>query len=295
MNPSVSKLWYIFLAVVSASCMGTIGTFSRFANLPAGVITFYRLAIATICLLFYMIISDKRGEIFHRPSKRTFINGVMLAAFMIFYIQSINYTTMALTVMFVYLSPLVCAVFAHFFFGERLTFIGLLCIIFALLGFTMMMEFSLNIEGAKDSSLGLIYATLSTATYSCFLLINRRPGKGTPYQSSLIQLGVGAICSLPFVLSFEALPSVKQSIWLISIGIIPGFLGILLAVKSLRELPTAIFGTVAYIETVVVIILGWVIFAETLGPLQLFGCFLIIGAGITQSLRHMAASNSKVS
>jgi drug/metabolite transporter (DMT)-like permease len=264
--------------------MGTIGVLARFANLPAEHITFYRLFIGAICMLLYMLLSHKRGQILHKPSKRTLLNGVMLAGFMVFYIQSMNYTSMANTVMLVYLAPLVCAVFAHYIFAEKLKIGNLIAIALALLGFAMMMQFSLSLSGAENEYFGMLYATFAMFCYSGFMLINRKPSDCSAYQSALVQLLVGALCLLPFVLSTPQLPSIQQSLWLLSIGFVPGFLAVLCAVKALRNLPSVTFGTVAYVEPVVVVALAWWLFSETLNLLQLAGCLLIILAGIGQGI-----------
>jgi len=264
--------------------MGTIGVLARFAALPAEHITFYRLFLGAICLLLYMLSTAKRTQILHRPSKRTIINGVLLAAFMVFYIQAMNYTSMANAVMLIYLAPLLCAVIAHFIFSEKLNLLNAIVIVLALIGFAMMMEFSISFSGSADESLGLFYGVLSLLSYSGFMLINRKPSECTPYQSTLVQLLVGALCMLPFVLVSSKTPTIIQGYWLIAIGILPGFIAILCAVKALRNLPSVTFGTVAYLEPVAVVCFAWGLFGETLNMMQLLGCSFIIFAGVAQGV-----------
>ncbi|MEH6453123.1 MAG: DMT family transporter [Psychromonas sp.] len=281
---SSSQFKFILLAVISASCMGTIGALARYANLPAEQITFYRLFLGAICLLLYMVFTDKSGQILHRPSKRTFINGVMLAGFMVFYIQAMNYTSMANVVMLVYLAPLLSAAVAHYVFAEKLKVANLLAIAMALLGFAMVMQFSISLDTDGDEYIGMVYAILALLSYSAFMLMNRRPSDCSEYHSTLVQLLAGALCLLPFVLATPQIPTVEQSLWLLCIGFLPGFIAILCAVKALRHLPSVTFGTVAYIEPIVVVALAWWLFSETLNLLQLTGCLLIILAGIGQGI-----------
>lgn len=63
-----------------------------------------------------------------------------------------------------------------------------------------------------------------------------------------------------------------------------GFLPILLAVITLRALPVATFGTLAYLEPITVVAPAWVLFDQSLNGLQLAGGVLIILAGIAQAL-----------
>lgn len=69
----------IIFALLAAILMGTIGVLARFAALPAEHITFYRLMLGALFLLAYMLLTGKGQQIRHRPSKRTLVNGAMLA------------------------------------------------------------------------------------------------------------------------------------------------------------------------------------------------------------------------
>lgn len=280
---SQQSLGFMFLAVLSAVLMATIGVFARYAALPAEQITFYRLVIGAACMLVFMLMSGKAKQVIHKPSKRTVINGVMLAGFMVFYVQAINYINMANAVMLIYLAPLTTAAFAHFVYKERLNNVNCALIILALIGFGLMLPSSLNSQN-QQQTLGYLYATLAMLSYSGFMLINRKPSQSTPYQSTLVQLSVGAVCLLPFILQAPIMPSSEQWVWLVAIGILPGFLAILFAVKALRALPAISFGTLAYFEPVAVVIFAWSLFNETLDGIQLIGALMIILAGVAQGV-----------
>ena len=279
---------YILMALLSAMFMGTIGVFAKFTALPAEQVTFYRLVLASLFLMAYMLLTGKGRQIWHKPSKRQLINGALLAGFMGFYIEAINYTSMANVIMVIYLAPLLSAVIAHFAFGERLTLINIGAIVVALLGFGLMMPLDgAGIHLSPQELTGLGFALLTLLSYSGFMLINRKPSRSSPYQSTLVQLSVGAMCLLPLIgiqLAHGELtiPSSQQVLWLLAIGFLPGFVAILFAVKALQHLPAVTFGTLAYLEPVAVVTLAWWIFGETLNSVQLCGVGLIILAGIAQ-------------
>lgn len=260
----------MLLAMLSAVLMATIGIFARYTQLPAEHITFYRLLIGAACMLAFMLMSGKGWQISHRPSKRTAINGMMLSGFMVFYVQAINYISMANAVMLIYLAPLTSAIFAHLVYKETLSRVNGGLILLALVGFILMLP-THHSTMSSQQSFGYLYAFLAMLSYSGFMLINRKPSHSTPYQSTLIQLSVGAICLLPFVIITPIMPSMAQVGWLIAIGVLPGFLAILFAVKALRVLPAISFGTLAYLEPVAVVIFAWFLFDEQLTAIQLLG------------------------
>ncbi len=275
--------------------MATIGVFARFAALPAEHITFYRLFLGSLCLLLYMLGSKRHQQIVHRFEKRSIANGMMLAGFMVFYIMAVQYTSMAIAVILIYIAPLLTAGLAHVLFKERLNRLNVLAICVALLGFVLIMPDVKDVEIANSSQwLGFFYGCLAAITYSGFMLINRKPGKANEYQSTLSQLIIGALCLLPFVLMTPQNISVEQAIWLLAIGIIPGFIAILFAVKALRHLPAVTFGTLAYVEPVAVVLFAWLLFGETLNVMQLTGCLFILSAGLFQGFisKRQAIPNS---
>lgn len=274
----------IIAAVLAGLCMGTMGVFSRKTGLPAEVITFFRLFIGAGLVALLAAFTQKDKKLFSWPGWVVLLSGVMLAGFIIFYVEAMNRTTMANAIMVLYLSPLAASIIAHFFLGEKLTPVSTLLIATALFGFAMMMEFRINLTGDATHVAGLGFSFLGLCCYTSFILLNRMaPTHIHSTTRTFYQLLLGAFCMLAVMGgTFPPLPTDLWP-WLIGVGIVPGFLGILLAVIALEKLPAATFGTLAYMEPIFVVVLGWTIFDESLGPLQLSGCALIILSGIVTS------------
>ncbi len=270
----------ILSAILAALFMGTIGVFSRKTGLAPEVITFFRLFFGAGFLVILLLVSRRFRLLLTWPTWPVIINGLMLAGFIVFYIEAMNLTTMANAIMVLYLAPLIAAVFAHFFFGERLNAASIILICTALFGFAMMMEFKIDFPSGSKHLLGLGFACVSLACYSSFILINRRIHSTIHcYTRTFYQLATGALCMLPLLVKDFPVITATNWLWLIGAGLFPGFLGILLAVIALEKLPAATFGTLAYFEPIFVVFLGWVLFEEHLNTLQLAGCLLILASG----------------
>lgn len=270
----------ILAAILAALFMGTIGVFSRKTGLNAEVITFFRLFFGAGFLVILLVITRRLRLLLTWPTWPVIINGIMLAGFIIFYIQAMNLTTMANAIMVLYLAPLIAAVFAHFFLGERLNAPSVTLICTALFGFAMMMEFRIDFSSGTNHILGLGFAGLSLACYSSFILINRTISSTIHvYTRTFYQLVTGALCMVPMLVGDSPEITAINWLWLVGAGFFPGFLGILLAVVALEKLPAATFGTLAYFEPIFVVFLGWVLFAEHLNTLQLTGCLAILASG----------------
>ncbi|SFT97610.1 DMT family transporter [Halomonas saccharevitans] len=275
----------LLLALVAAVGMATIGVISRVTGLPAESITFYRLGLGAACLLAYLLLTGRVAGLRTLPARSVVVSGALLAAFVLCYVQAMNHTRMANAILMVYLAPVCASVVAHFLFGEKLGPRQTALIGMALLGFAMMQEFRLELDGGSDA-LGLGFALLAMLAYTGFILCNRRlPRDMDDATGAFWQLTVGALVILPFALSqpqgLAAAP--WQWPWLVAAGVLPGFLALLCAVMAINRLPTALYGTLAYCEPVAVVIFGWTLFGEALGPLPLAGCALILLSGMVQA------------
>lgn len=278
------KLLDLLFAIFAAIFMGTIGLVSRYTQLDAETITLFRLGLGAVFLLAWVMLTGSVRVFAIRPAWQLVISGAFLAGFIVFYIQAMQYTSMANAIMMIYLAPLAASVFAHFFMGEHLTRYNYLLVALALFGFAMMLEFRLDFNADEELMIGLGFGLLSLVTYAGYILVTRVLPKGAHvYNRTFYQLLIGALCMLPFALG-NSFPSTSTGWgWLVFAGLVPGFLAILFAVRALNALPSALFGTLAYCEPVTVVMIGWVLFDETLSLLQLAGCAVIITSGLAQA------------
>lgn len=272
-------------AILSAVLMGTMGIFSKLTGLPAEVLTFFRLFLGALFMVLLLGVVGKVRLIWKWPSFPVIFNGIIFASGIMLYVQAMNYTTMANAIMIIYLAPLAASVVAHFFLGERLTVGALGLILLALLGFGMMMEFKVDINSDSQEFTGVCYALMASSLYVGFILMSRIINPSIHvYTRTFWQLFTGGLVMIPFVLFSMHEVNMSYIPWLIGVGFFPGFLAILFAIIALSRLPVAIFGTLAYMEPVAVVVFGWTIFQETLNSLQLAGCLLIIFCSVLKTV-----------
>lgn len=286
---------YLLLALFSAVCMASSGIIARYSQLSAAELTFCRLAVGALCLGLFLLLSGKGQQLKRKPDRIVVINGILLASFMLGFLQAIQSISLANAIMLVYLAPPLTAVVAHFLYDEKLTLLSLLFIALSVLGFAMLQQFKLDLALTPAQLPGFGFAVFSLLTYAGFLLLNRKPlsapstestqtttSAPSAYQRSFYQLLLGACCVVPF-LTNSHLPPVTELPWIVLAGIFPGFLAIVGAIVALQHLPVRVFGTLAYIEPVTVILAGWWLFQEVLVPVQLAGVLLILGCGVAQA------------
>ncbi len=286
----------ILSVLASAIFNATIGVFSRLSGLPPEIITFSRLFIGALFVLLLLLKGNRFRLLWQWPTLPVLVNGVLLSGFMFFFVKAMNYTSMANAIMLVYMAPVTASILAHFFLKEHLNPASIGLIFLALFGFTMMMEFRLDLMGNSHDVIGIGYGFLAMLSYSGFMLLNRLIHPHIPvYTRAFWQLTVGAFILLPAsLLSFSTVTSGGLP-WLLAVGLIPGFLGIFSAVFALSRLPAATFGTLSYFEAVAVLFLGWSLFAESLNFTQITGCLVIIASGILKTMIPYRGTNQLAS
>jgi drug/metabolite transporter (DMT)-like permease len=280
---------YVVLALMSAVAMASSGIIARFSGLAAAELTFYRLAVGSLCLLLFVLGSGRWQVLRGKPDWRMAVNGVLLASFMLTFLSAIHYISLANAIMLVYLAPPLSAFIAHALMDEKLDLTDSCLIALSFFGFAMLQQFQFNLVLDAAQLPGLAFGLLSLLSYSGFLLLNRRSLPAhSQLQRTFYQLIIGACCVLPF-LSGMTLPQGQTWVWIALAGLFPGFIAIYCAIIALQHLPTRVYATLAYLEPVTVILAGWYWFSEGLNSLQLSGVVLIILTGLALATRHKPA------
>lgn len=285
-----TRLNYSIIAATAAVSMATIGVFSRYSQLPPETLTFFRLALGAACLFVLLRVQRKSTQLMSAALWRSLLSGAFLAGFIVFYVMSMNHTTMANAIFMVYLGPVLATLLARVFRHQHLSGLQWGAMALALTGFVFMQQgVALDILNQ-----GMIYATLAMACYGGFIFINGGlPAQADATVTAFWQLTAGAIVMLPIMLMAgqNLVFSMSDWGWLILVGFWPGFIALYCAIIALKHLPTGVYGTITYLEPVAVSIFGWVLFAEYLTAWQLFGGALIIVAGIGQAWLHSRPDN----
>ena len=276
-----SSYRYFYMAAIAAAMMGTIGVIARYSEIDPASLTFYRLGLGAVILALYLSLTGQLKLLAGKPPVLVLFNGVLLASFILCFLSAIQTIPLTLAILLVYLAPALSAILAHFLFAERLTSHTFVLILMAFFGFFMLQEFKL--DSRVEQQQGLWYAMASLVTYTAFILLNKKVPATVPlYHKSFYQLLVGAFCVLPLMLN-QAWPEAEQWVWLLIAGLFPGFLALVFALQAIEHLPTRVFGTLAYLEPVVVIVTSWLLFAEPMSALQWLGALLILSCGVAQA------------
>jgi drug/metabolite transporter (DMT)-like permease len=269
---------------VGVLAVSAAAIFIRLAEAPAIAVAFWRCTLGTAVLLPPALI---RKEKF--PTGRTLYigmaSGVALGAHFGFWISSLDYTSVAASVVLVSTQPVFVAILAYLLFGERTSPLSLAGILVALAGTAVIAgDGSVGSAALFGNALALVGA-VAVAVYVLIGRSSRTGGVGVlPY--SIVVYSAAALTLLPVALLFGVelwgYPG-ETWFWLWAITLGPQIMGHTVFNWALRYVEASVVSGTILAEPVVSSLLAWLILFERPGlptilggAVVLFGLFMLL-------------------
>ncbi|HEX6710638.1 MAG TPA: DMT family transporter, partial [Rubrobacter sp.] len=252
--------------------------FIRLAEAPAVAIAFWRCALGAAVLLPPALV---RGDRFPR-GRALYVgiaSGMALGAHFGFWISSLDYTSVAASVVLVSTQPVFVAVLAYLLFGERTSPLSFLGITVAIAG-TVVIALDRTVGSA--ALFGNVLALIGAVTVAVYVLIGRSSrttgGVGVlPY--SIVVYSAAAATLLPVALIFDVrlwgYPG-ETWFWLAAITVGPQLMGHTVFNWALRYVEASIISGTILAEPVISALLAWLILSERPGVLTVLGGAVVL-------------------
>ena len=251
----------------------------RLAAAPALAVAFWRCALGAAVLLppaLYLGEKFPRG----RDLWVGIASGVALGAHFGFWISSLDYTSVAASVVLVSTQPVFVALLAYLLFGERTSPLSFGGILLALAGTAVIAG-----DGSVGSAalFGNVLALVGAVAVAVYVLIGRSSRTGgigvLPY--SVVVYSAAALTLLPVALLFEVELwgySGETWLWLWAITLGPQILGHTVFNWALGYVEASIVSATILAEPVFSALLAWLILSERPGvPTVLGGAVVLAG------------------
>lgn len=251
----------------------------RVADAPAIAVAFWRCALGAAMLAPFALLRRER-----LPSGRALYigvaSGVALGVHFGVWISSLDYTSVAASVVLVTSSPIFVAILAYIFLGERtspLSFAGIL----VALGGTVVIASDDSVGSA--ALFGNMLALAGAATFAVYVLTGRfsRTGGVGFLGYSIVAYSAGALTLLPVgILSGVQMWGYPGEtwFWLFMLTLGPQILGHTVFNWALGYLDASIISGAVLAEPIVSSMLAWLILSETPGtPTVIGGAVVLVG------------------
>ncbi|MFD6889589.1 DMT family transporter [Streptomyces sp. NPDC059957] len=307
----------LLFLVIAGTAWGTAGAAASLLYLASDLgplaLSFWRCAGGLAVLLVVLAVRRRprvagragvvrAGAVRARASVGSLIGtGLMFTLFQSAYFAAVRETGLAVaTVVTLGSGPVLIALGARYWMGERLGRGGILAVGGALAGLAVLV---LGSGGGEVRPLGVGWALLSAAGYGAMTLrarlLGRRGTGGDPLVTTVWSVGVGTVCLLPFALVEGLMPHTAEPVrvlWLLAyMATVPTALAYALYFSGAAAVRAATVSVIMLIEPVGAAAIAVLVLGERLtGPVALGTVLLLtaVGALIAAESRRPADTGS---
>lgn len=279
-----SRALALIVLLLSAASLGLAPILVRISETGPAAAGFWRLLFALPLLALLTAKPTAAGERtgWGRPSKWMLLAGLFFALDMSFWHYGLTMTSVANATVLCNLTPVAVTLFGWVVFRETPGRLFMLALGLAMGGAVAM---ALGADGHQGTNplVGDLLSVSVTLWYSAyFLAVKAARNQAGAMQVTLWSSVVGVPIMLGVALALgEAVIPAGVAGWFACLGLgamhVAGQGGIAWA---LGRLPASVTAVTILIQPVVAALLGWLMFAETMTPLQMAGGALVLGAVI---------------
>ncbi len=270
-------------ALIAAVFMGCLGFLVRKTGADAAVVAFFRFTIGFLlmsCVVIYYV-AAKGEKVKFSPSSA--FSGISIGLCILFYFFAIQSTSIGLAAFVLYLGP-VFAIIGEAVMRRKMPDLRQwIIIVLALSGFVMIS----SLGDASGFNKGTMYALLSGVFYGAYILINRFIPQQITLPVRVFWQFLAASCAVGLVLLLSGRSvAVDAGGWpyVLTIGVVQGFAVLLLTGYAIKHLSAIEFGALSYAEPLVALLLGFVLYDESMSAVQIAGIVLIVAGMFVQCL-----------
>ena len=217
------------------------------------------------------------------------ISGFFLASHFIFWIISLEHTTVSKSTFLVTTTPVWVTLIGYFYLKETVSRRAYYGILLALASSYFIFYGPDNVTSSDQGSsmLGEAFAIIGAISIAAHLIIGRKLRNAIGFQTYVFLTYLAStIWVLIFILLFDRGSSFKLTTiaftYVVSIAIVPQLIGHTLINLSVRTLSATTVSTIVLLEPVVASFLAWIFLQEALRPIDLIGFIgILLGTYIT--------------
>lgn len=280
MEPSPSSLRGAVLAVASAAGFATLAVFGVWAldsGMTANTLLQWRFGLATLVMA---LLGRYRQPVPLRLRLGMLGSGLIYTTQTSFYFVGLGRITAGTTALLLYLAPVFVVIYSRVFFGRRTSRPQLLAVALGLVGLGVIV----GLPSAADADpIGILFGAAAGAVFGWYVLAGEVFAKVPPMVTAAHTMAGAAVgfVAVDLVDGAVALPSTSEH-WLLiaAVVVIPTLVSIPMLFAAIRILgggPTAVISNA---EPVFTALFGAWFLSQPIGPTQLTGAAMILGAAV---------------
>lgn len=270
----------VLLALLSASCFSTLGLFAKLIysegfSTPQALA--WRFTGAAVILWGWVLVKDRRFPSF-RENFPVLVLGILgFAPQAGLYFATLRFLDPGITSLLLYLYPSFVVLFSAVFLKRIPTRAQIGALGLSLVGCVVTF-----FRAGRYPAVGIALGVLVAVTYGAYLVVGERVLKDRSPVRSTAFLITGAACVYWLLVgitgSFKAPREPLSCLGLVGVSLVATVLPIVTLFASMQRIGASNASLISTVEPLVTILLSAFILGERLGPAQLTGGALIVGA-----------------
>ena len=284
-NRNSERLQLIF----SMMLFGTIGTLSRYINMPSSIICLGRAFFGVITIL--ILLSARKEKPDTEAIRRNFwwllLSSTLMCCNWICQFEAYKYTTIATGTLCYYMQPVFYILAGAVVLKEKLTVKKICCVAVAFGGMILVsgvLQTGLHLSELK----GVIFGVSGGFFYAMVVLINKYMKDISPVNTTIMQLALVSVIMLPYSAATGAFGEVSITtvgiICLLILGVLHTGIGYISYFDAVNKLPTQTVGILSYIDPVEAVMLSAFFLKEPISIFTVIGAVMILGAAAVSEL-----------
>ena len=272
-----------FSLVLTMMLFGTIGTISRFIDMPSSIICLGRAAVGVLVILLLLKL---RSESIDKEAIKRNIGWLILSSTLLCLnwtcqFEAFKYTTIATSTLCYYMQPIFYIIAGAIVLKEKTSPRKWICVLVAFLG--MILVSGVIQVGFDMSELkGAIYGVVGGFFYAMVVLINKYMKDISPVNTTIVQMAFVTLIMTPYAYVTGDFGQVSITtvgiICLIVLGAVHTGLAYIVYFDSVNKLSAQTVGILSYIDPVEAVLLSALFLHEPITIWTIIGAILILGA-----------------
>ncbi len=261
---------------------GTIGFFMHFVTYSSAFVVLCRGVFGSLFILA-VLLGRKQSfdmEAIGRNLLTLFISGAALGFNWVFLFAGYRHG-IAISSLCNYMAPIAVVIITAVVYKEKINWKQVLCIIMAVMGMFLLIGIFGNNEAIDERC--VIYGSLAALGFVILVLCNRRLKDIRSLEKTLVQLASSVLVVLPYVLMQGSLPrafDLTSTIIVLVLGILHTGVAYICYFSSIDVLPAQTIAILGYLEPVLNVVIGAIVFNEKIGLSGVVGAIMIIAASL---------------
>ncbi|MBQ3428379.1 MAG: EamA family transporter [Mogibacterium sp.] len=279
MDERKARLQLIFTMLL----FGTIGTLSRFIDMPSSVIALGRAFFSVLTII--LILSLRRQKLDWDDIKRNIgwliLSSVFMCCNWVCQFEAFKYTTIAVSTLCYYMQPVFYILAAAIVIKEKLSPRKLVCVAVAFCGMVFVsgvLQAGFHISELK----GVLFGIAGGFFYAMVVLINKYMKDISPVNTTIMQMALVSLIMLPYSAATGGLAAARVTtvgiICLIVLGALHTGIAYIIYFDAVNKLSAQTVGILSYIDPVEAVLLSAFFLKEPMTVWTVIGAVMILGA-----------------